>query len=67
MSNEIKWNDRFCIGVDTIDKAHQRLFAIVGKLIDLNEDEAKQQYACREGIKYFNSYAMKHFAEEVFG
>ncbi len=64
MPNEIKWNDRFCIGVDTIDRAHQRLFAIVGKLLDLNEDAAKQQHACREGIKYFKSYAMKHFAEE---
>ena len=64
MPNEIKWNDRFCIGVDTIDKAHQRLFAIVGRLLNLNEDEAKQQYACREGVKYFKSYTIKHFAEE---
>lgn len=64
MPNEIKWNDRFSIGVDTIDRAHERLFTIVGRLISLNEDETKQQHACREGIKYFNSYAMKHFAEE---
>ena len=64
MSGGIKWNEHFCVGVDAIDKAHERLFTIIGKLIDLNEDEAKQQYACREGIKYFNSYAMKHFAEE---
>ena len=64
MSNGIKWNDLFCIGVDTIDSAHEKLFSIVGKLISLNEDEAKQQDACREGIRYFNSYAMKHFAEE---
>ena len=64
MPNEIKWNDRFCIGVDTIDRAHQRLFAIFSKLLDLKEDTAKQQHACREGIKYFKSYALKHFAEE---
>lgn len=64
MPNEIKWNDRFCIGVDSVDRAHQRLFAIVGKLLDLNEDTAKQQHACREGIKYFKSYALKHFADE---
>lgn len=64
MPNEIKWNDRFCIGVDTIDRAHERLFTIVGKLISLNEEEVKQRHACREGIKYFNSYAMKHFADE---
>lgn len=64
MPNEIKWNTRFNIGINTIDKAHERLFTIVGKLISLNEDEQKQQYACREGVKYFKSYAMKHFAEE---
>lgn len=64
MPNGIKWNDRFSIGVDVIDNAHERLFAIVGELISLNEDDVKQQDACREGIKFFNSYAMKHFAEE---
>lgn len=62
--NEPKWNDRFNIGVDIIDKAHQRLFSIVNKLILLNEDTAKQQHACWEGIKYFRNYTMKHFAEE---
>lgn len=62
--NELKWNDRFNIGVDCIDKAHQRLFSIVGKLLNLNEDMEKQQHACREGIKYFKNYTIKHFAEE---
>ncbi|MCM1568748.1 MAG: hemerythrin domain-containing protein [Roseburia sp.] len=64
MVNEVKWNDRFNLGVANIDKAHQRLFSIVGKLLVLNEDEAKQQHACREGVKYFKSYTIKHFAEE---
>ena len=61
---EIKWNDRYNIGVESIDKAHRRLFSIVSKLISLNEDEAKQQHACREGIKYFKNYTLKHFADE---
>ncbi|MDE6600826.1 MAG: hemerythrin family protein [Lachnospiraceae bacterium] len=64
MMNEIKWNDRFKIGVESIDTAHRKLFSIVGKLIALNEDEAKQQHACREGVKFFKSYTMKHFADE---
>lgn len=62
--NELKWNERFNIGVDNLDRAHQRLFSIVGKLIALNEDEAKQKHACWEGIKYFKNYTLKHFAEE---
>lgn len=62
--NELKWNERFNIGVDSIDKAHQRLFSIVAKLLSLNEDSAKQQHACQEGIKYFKNYTIKHFADE---
>lgn len=61
---EIKWNQRFNIGVEIVDRAHQNLFSIVNKLILLNEDEAKREHACRQGIKYFKSYTVKHFAEE---
>lgn len=62
--NELKWDTRFNIGVDFIDSAHQRLFSIVGKLLNLNEDESKRQHVCQEGIKFFKSYALKHFSEE---
>lgn len=62
--NEVKWNDRFNVGVESIDKAHRRLFSIVSKIISLNEDSEKQQHACREGIKYFKNYTIKHFADE---
>lgn len=62
--NELKWDARFNIGVDLIDSAHQRLFSIVGKLLNLNEDESKRHHACQEGIKFFKNYALKHFAEE---
>lgn len=61
---EIKWNDRFNLGVEVIDRAHQKLFSIVNKLIVLSEDSAKQLYACQEGIKYFKAYTLRHFAEE---
>lgn len=64
MPGTIKWNDRFNVGVETIDRAHEKLFSIVGNLIALNEDEHKQLHACRESVKYFKSYALKHFAEE---
>lgn len=64
MTKEVKWNERFNIGVDNIDKAHQKLFSIVRKLIYLNQEEKKGQWACAEGIKYFKHYTVKHFAEE---
>lgn len=64
MLTEIKWNDRFNIGVSSIDNAHQRLFSIVRRMVDLKDDEKDRRWVCTEGIKYFKSYALKHFADE---
>lgn len=64
MSDKIMWNNRFNIGVESIDKAHQKLFAIVQKIVDMNDDEKTRQWIGEEGIKYFKNYALKHFADE---
>lgn len=64
MPNTIKWNDRFNLGVESIDKAHQKLFSIVDKMVNLNDDEKNRKWICEEGIKYFKNYAVKHFADE---
>ena len=64
MAKEAEWNERFNIGVDSIDNAHRKLFSIVRKLIYLSKNEHHGQWACAEGIKYFNSYAIEHFTDE---
>ena len=64
MPTAIKWNDRFNLGVDSIDKAHQKLFSIVHKMVNLNDDEKNRKWICEEGIKYFKNYAIKHFSDE---
>ncbi len=64
MSEKAEWNERFNIGVNSIDNAHQKLFSIVRKLIHLSKDENNGQWACAEGIKYFKSYAIEHFTDE---
>ncbi len=64
MSEEIVWNDRFSLGVDVIDNAHKKLFTIVRRLTLFEEDEEKKRWACSEAVKYFRSYAVKHFAQE---
>lgn len=64
MADELQWNERFNIGVEVVDNAHQKLFSIVRKLIKFSEDEKNSRWACAEGIKYFKSYTLKHFAEE---
>lgn len=64
MSKEAEWDKRFNIGVESIDKAHRKLFSIVHRLIALSKDESSGQWACAEAIKYFKNYAIKHFADE---
>ncbi|MDE6167127.1 MAG: hemerythrin family protein [Acetatifactor sp.] len=64
MLKETEWNKHFNIGVDSIDNAHRKLFSIVHRLIHLSRDENNGHWACAEGIKYFKSYAMQHFADE---
>lgn len=61
---QIQWQDRFNIGVEIIDRAHRRLFAIVQKIMDLYVERHENKFACVEGIKYFKAYALRHFAEE---
>ena len=62
--HQIQWQDRFNIGVDAIDEAHRKLFSIVQKIMELYVEQHKNKFACVEGIKYFKSYALKHFTEE---
>ena len=61
---QIQWQDRFKIGVEAIDQAHQKLFSIVGKIMELYVERHKSKFASVEGIKYFKAYALQHFSEE---
>lgn len=45
---KISWNDKLKIGVDVVDKAHARLFKIVGKLMEQMEYEPNYQNTCKE-------------------
>lgn len=64
MDEELIWQDRFNLGVDYIDKEHQKLFGILNKMIRFGEQPEKHQWICDEGIKFFKAHAVKHFAEE---
>ena len=61
---KIEWDERLKIGVEIIDKAHAKLFRIVGKLFELSQDTDAYQNTYMEGIKYLEAYSMKHFLEE---
>ncbi len=62
----IEWKEDYNIGVDYIDKEHRLLFSIVRKAVKLLGDGADKdaELTCREGIKFFKDYAVKHFAQE---
>lgn len=64
MAKQLVWQERFNIGVDSIDKEHKKLFGILNRLFISRDEEDKYQWVCQEGIKYFKEHAMKHFTEE---
>ncbi|MCM1183633.1 MAG: response regulator [Roseburia sp.] len=64
MGNQVVWQERFNIGVEVIDKEHKKLFGILNRLFSSRDEEAKYQWVCQEGIKYFKEHALKHFTEE---
>lgn len=64
MNPQFVWQDEFNIGVEVIDREHQRLFKIINKLFTFKEEDKDSQWACQEGIKYFKGHTLKHFAEE---
>lgn len=64
MGNQLIWNDRYNIGVDIIDSEHKKLFRILNKLFDLEQQTEKSQWVCQEAVKYFRDHAVQHFQDE---
>ena len=64
MDAHFAWQDQYNIGVEVIDREHQRLFRIINKLFSFQEDDKDSQWTCQEGIKFFKSHTMKHFTDE---
>ena len=55
MATEFVWQDEYNIGVESIDREHQRLFKIINKLFVFREEEKDSQLTCQEGIKFIKS------------
>lgn len=60
----IVWDEKFNIGVEVVDKAHEKLFRIFKKLMEGSPEEKNGRHTYKEGIKYLETYAMSHFSEE---
>lgn len=50
MNSQLIWKDEFNIGITIIDKEHQRLFAIINKLLALEAEEKKTEKHVRKGL-----------------
>lgn len=64
MKDSLVWQERFNIGVELLDKEHQRLFSTMNRLLELCENESKSEWACKEGIKYLRNHTKQHFQDE---
>lgn len=64
MGNRLMWDERYNVGVDIIDREHQKLFSILNKLFEIGRKREKSHFACQEAIKYFRNHAIRHFADE---
>lgn len=61
-----KWDNRYCIGEPHIDSQHQKLFQICERIMKIfqYDDEARNQRAVAEAVKYLKNYTIEHFANE---
>ncbi len=64
MGNQFVWSERYNIGVELIDKEHEKLFHILNKLFDIGRQEEKSHWACHEAVKYFKDHTLQHFKDE---
>lgn len=61
-----QWDDRYRIGEPTIDAQHQKLFQICERIMKILKDgnEARNQRAVAEAVKYLKNYTIEHFIHE---
>lgn len=66
LSEVFEWKKEYCINVEEIDSAHQKLFSIVRRLLKnlYQGDYEKNRLTCIEAVKYLKRYTIQHFAEE---
>ncbi|WP_455756399.1 bacteriohemerythrin [Sulfurimonas sp.] len=62
INEKIAWDDKYKLGIDSIDVQHKKLFEIVNRLYDLKEDSNKEEL--RTILYEFSDYMGLHFRDE---
>jgi hemerythrin len=60
---KIAWDNNYKIGIDAIDQQHKKLFVLVNKLYDL-EDEGDFKQELKQILYDFSDYMKTHFKDE---
>ena len=59
------WNEKYKIGVESIDRQHKELFTRTGDLLkQLRESGVNHKEECKSAILFLKQYAVQHFADE---
>ena len=64
MENQLTWDEQYKLGVELIDREHEKLFHILNKLYAIGRQKEKSHFACQEAVKYFKDHTLQHFADE---
>ena len=60
---KVHWENAYSVGIKDIDKQHKKLFELVNKLYDLN-DNANIKEEIRDILYAFSDYTKVHFKDE---
>lgn len=61
------WKDSYCIGIDMIDKEHQKLFDMVeetARIVQESEYDVVRADKCKEAMVFLKAYVVLHFSHE---
>jgi len=61
---KIEWNNGFSVGVDFIDRQHQRLFDMLNEMIEERENTQVDSELVSETLSRMVAYAREHFKDE---
>ena len=62
MSEEVAWNSKYVLGIETIDKQHKHLFELANRVFQLEDNDKKEDI--RELLLEFSNYMSTHFKDE---
>jgi hemerythrin-like metal-binding protein len=59
----IEWDDKYCVGVPTIDKDHKKFIGIISKVVIVKKNNDDPE-GVKEILREMTNYALTHFKTE---